>query len=1209
MANELDFMQGSNDTIDEIKTETPADTNTGDEDTNSASGAEGTDDSFDNKDDENKDNTDSEPDKEYENDLTRDFTWTTDPEVKEYQKQIVEESISNGSLNPRIIPQFFDDIKLHSYTYDYIMQKELVDLHSVTVEMKDSRCYMLKGAFSETFNRVVEFTIEQQFTNYKNREQYKRNTSIFRKYLDMDEICKNKVFFKYNMLVMAGSKILSNYRARAFNDRIDICFLKSDLDKYPNIDKITIYFLPDSYINILDNPLPGLFNGTSLSADCFGNATQIPKIHKFIGFWIDKETNESYMISSISYDKKSNMMHIDELLPTDITKFKLMVIGIDKLHEVTDYDGTATWIEYHTHKMPLPKDDMIVMVLQDGHYVPNDEGLITLEEYYPNIYKITNPEAKNFRLIELYEDNAENEHIIYDNETKPYMDLMSEEPDVFDPSEVSELMLNYKPVKWNFDIQNYLEKYPYHDMNLVSKNDSFLFRMQTLSKMMKNWYMMYDEYQRRTYGFLTGWYHNMANYTEEELKSKLRRTTAIDVDNDPDYIQEFAEPQYLFTYMNNISTGSVNSFCFFVDGKYTLPTKILIYKGYQYVYFPQSIINKDSVIEVERFDGNKFQYRIPVNYAVNTILFDPTFNRNKIPATYKMLNEKGILEDIDDIKVQYADTSGITDVTNLNKRFTMNLAAPVIIKNTEDNDDSTQDLTGDIIFTDDATGNSSTVSIGNTSDDKEEKTNIFTYGTVIDLGNLLDCPTVANNLFLVSTTGEFLNHNEFDTYIQDPILGEVKVDLETSVFIVTPKSKIRIVPRLDTMTDKYIFLCCNNVTYQYLTRESGDDFYKGRNVNMNDRGLINNAEQDISHRLRIFYNGRFITKRSYQVYKYKNYFTPPKFNIPIRPGEDRYFLVSYIGYDERLIYHREEIPSNGVVHMEGKISRPINLVYHDIYLDGYRLTKYDINIVAPFTFIVKTKCLNRLKTLRNIEIYEKVHIPEYYTKFEWSEKSNFILDKLLNQDEDYYHKVIDKLEKVETDPTVENMDMVRDWFYSFFADYIMYRYNNADIRRDLEAYHHLFNENGRLLLNADDRVRYIKSIRESLYFSHDKTIELYGDDPENYPKPDKEEMEITTIEPDDSINVPESTYRQYGYTQEDFDRVYDIPIVFAEDDKTRTVIDPDGTIKIYSLYDANGHRNIQLKATYDPRLDEYKLDPEYDEVQPYATNYEDRPSI
>ena len=1171
MANELDVKQGSNDTTDHT------DENDTKTEVTNPTDVKSTDDSSDKKDDGK---TDPEPDKEYENPLTRDFTWTTDPKVKEYQKRIVEESISNGSLNPRIIPQFFDDIKLHSYTYDYIMQKELVDLHSVTVEMKDSRSYMIKGAFSNTFNRVVEFTIEQQFTNYKIREQYKRNTPIFRKYLGMDEICKNKVFFKYNMLVMAGSKILSNYRARAYNDRIDICFLKSELDKDPSIDKITIYFLPDSYINILDNPLPGLFNGTSISADCFGNATQIPKIHKFIGFWIDKETNESYMISSISYDKKSNMMHIDELLPTDITKFKLMVVGIDKLHEVTDYDGNATWIEYHTHNMPLPKDNMIVMVLQDGHYVPNDQGLITLEEYYPNIYKITNPEAKNFRLIELYEDNTENEHIIYDNETKPYMDLMSAEPDKFNPTEVSELMMNYKPVKWNFDIQNYLEKYPYHEMNLVSKNDSFLFRMQTLSKMMKNWYMMYDEYQRRTYGFLTGWYHNMANYTDEELQSKLRRTTAAEVDNDPDYIQEFAEPQYLFTYMNNISTGTVNSFCFFIDGKYTLPTKILIYKGYQHVYFPKSIINKDSVIEVERFDGNKFQYRIPVNYSENTILFDSTFNKNKIPATYKMLNEKGTLDDINDIKVQYAEVSGIADVTDFDKRSTMNLATSNSNKNTDD------DL------------------------DDKNKITTSTYGTVVDLGNLLTCPTVANNLFLISTTGEFLNHNEFDTYIQDSILGEVKVDLETSVFIVTPKSKIRIVPRLDTMADKYIFLCCNNATYQYLTRESGDDFYKGRDVNMNGRGLINAAEQDISHRLRIFYNGRFIPKRSYQVYKYKNYFNPPKFNIPIKPGEDRYFLVSYIGYDERLIYHRENIPSNGVVQMEGKISRPINLVYHDIYLDGYRLTKYDINIVAPFTFIINTKCLNRLKTLRNIEIYEKVHIPEYYTKFEWSEKSNFILDKLLNQDEDYYHKIIDGLEKVETDPSIENMDMVRDWFYSFFADYIMYRYNNADIRRDLEAYHHIFNEDGRLLLNADDRVRYIKSIRETVYFSHDKTIKVYGDNPENYPKPAKEEMEVTTIEPDDSINVPESTYRQYGYTQENFERIYDNSIVFAEDDKTRTVIDPDGTIKIYELYKGNnGIQSIHLKATYDPKLDEYKLDPNYDEVQPFATNYNDRPSI
>ena len=213
--------------------------------------------------------------------------------------------------------------------------------------------------------------------------------------------------------------------------------------------------------------------------------------------------------------------------------------------------------------------------------------------------------------------------------------------------------------------------------------------------MMKNWYMMYDEYQRRTYGFLTGWYHNMANYTDEELESKLRRTTAVEVDNDPDYIQEFAEPQYLFTYMNNISTGSVNSFCFFIDGKYTLPTKILVYKGYQHVYFPKSSIHNDSIIEVERFDGNKFQYRIPVNYAENTILFDPTFNKNKIPATYKMLNEKGTLDDINDIKVQYADTSGIIDVTDLDKRATMNLTAPNNIYNvdaeTDLDDDGVED--------------------------------------------------------------------------------------------------------------------------------------------------------------------------------------------------------------------------------------------------------------------------------------------------------------------------------------------------------------------------------------------------------------------------------------------------------------------------------------------------------------------------------------
>jgi hypothetical protein len=110
------------------------------------------------------------------------------------------------------------------------------------------------------------------------------------------------------------------------------------------------------------------------------------------------------------------------------------------------------------------------------------------------------------------------------------------------------------------------------------------------------------------------------------------------------------------------------------------------------------------------------------------------------------------------------------------------------------------------------------------------------------------------------------------------------------------------------------------------------------------------------------------------------------------------FWVSYIGYDERLIYHRDNIPNNGVITLDAKLSRPVSFVYHDIYLDGYRLTKYDVDIVAPFTFIIKTDVLKKYDSLSNVEVYEKCYIPDDFVKFYYGTKSDYIMDKLFDQD-------------------------------------------------------------------------------------------------------------------------------------------------------------------------------------------------------------------
>ena len=65
--------------------------------------------------------------------------------------------ISSGNINPRILPSFFDDVKLKSYNYDYNIQKYLGDYHQTTVDMSEARCTLEKGIFSELTSDFKQF--------------------------------------------------------------------------------------------------------------------------------------------------------------------------------------------------------------------------------------------------------------------------------------------------------------------------------------------------------------------------------------------------------------------------------------------------------------------------------------------------------------------------------------------------------------------------------------------------------------------------------------------------------------------------------------------------------------------------------------------------------------------------------------------------------------------------------------------------------------------------------------------------------------------------------------------------------------------------------------------------------------------------------------------------------------------------------------------
>ena len=1154
----------------------------------------------------------------------------------------IEQEISLGNINPKILRDFFNDLKLRSYSYVYNMQKELVNYGERKIDASKGRSFLAKGVFHEGYDRVIEFTIDYQFTIPGEKEMYLRS-KVFNSYMDFETLNKNKKYFRFVPLIFGDNKLLFNYRMQAYNERLNIFFLDKEFDK--DIKELTILFIPDSIVTVTD-PVTRDFNGTNIRFDKFEASKEFKKVKSYIAFWIHKETRIPYIVPIVTKNQKDKYFTIGTLLPTDVTKFKLMLVGINNLYSVAQIKAGVKWLTYDKHNMPIPKDNNIIFIRKDANYFPND-GTVELKEYYPNIFEIINPNNYNLVILSLYEHNTSNDHIYYDDECRLYSrmhNIFSEYENGTIPTEIKD----FKPLPWNYSISDFIAKKSYKDIDFDNDWDSFIYKIETISEMLKKWALLYEEYQKRTYGFLTGWYHNLSKF--DNLDRKTRNNIIEDI-NEPGFDYKFKEPHYVFTYLKDQSIGEVNSFCFFIDGKYTIPTKVVIYRGIQYVYFPKRLFNPDSIIEVERFDGNYFYRNISLPYVdpspSTSIPLDTAMNDLTVEdETNGDVDINGtIMEDLSDSEIiipeiivkdifidtkDYPENTGmsfskndnsliIADKTlgNINiKTASMENAVGDItlpdisiretqldIENDQENPELRLDKSNTRVFInadyidmnnnnvlvnteDEVTNNNidindmfiafedpdfknenemivnvkneenidinhATISDANAeivvSEININKTSInftncseFMKGTVLPLTGILTTNTVANSIFLVDPLGNFVTKDQVRVFVIDRELGDIEVDLNESVFIVEKDSKLKIVPinyNYDNIT-----VCCNNITYQYTAKESGNDFLYGREmeVNLNNRRNIGKIKKDIAHRLRIFnHEGRLIPKRSYNIYAYDNYNKFPQFNIPINYGTNEDLIISYIGYDERLIYHEENIPNTGFIDLRGILTRPFNLAYHDLYLDGYRLTKYDIEMITPFSFVIKT--LTKFNTLNNIEIYEKVHNINNLVKYEWEEESEYLMDKLFKPGASFYEEIVQSLDKINVSGEVKDIDSFRDWLFSFFNDYIPFKFMNSDYRYDLEAYHHIFDDKtGRILLNSDDRVRYIKLVKTLYYSNHDSSMNVYGNSLEDYPKSPIEIRNIneSTLVPDDKIVMSEDHYSRHGYWVDNFERVY-----------------------------------------------------------------------
>lgn len=906
-----------------------------------------------------------------------------------FDKDFTRNVISEGSVNPKIIKDFFYDIKLKSYDYCYLIQDELVDLMNqyfpdcIKVVSNDR---VEKNCFTQgKHERVVVFNIDKAFVHQTRRREYKYS-KVYGKCLSYDDIEENKSLFKFTPILYVDNKIVHDIRVKCREDVTDIFVRYGKFQ--PNMvtpkSKANILFLSQSMKDSITLH-SGDIEQNTIKGEKFKYNLQFKNYQKYIGY-LNKDKYQIFL-NDIDYDSESKTFKFNSSIPGNYDGMELTVIALGDYLTRKDFTASDKYFSVDIQRMPTPKSNMLIMIKDtDGlNYYPND-GSIELKEYYPNIYEIINPKGLAFSIYVLYDNSIENEEIKYDNEIEFYLskvDLLQR----FQSGTVPSVLKEYKPVKWDYLIKDYYEKYK-GDMFSEDHYNSFRYKLEKVSSIYKLWSLFFQVYVRRTYGFLPGYLMDMKDY---DLEAKTRVDTSQEIPMSEEVYHSFDEECVVFVYKTSSELSNL-SYLFYVDGRVVDPY-IITYDGYMYVYIPKKFVNPTSFIEVERFDGVKF---------------------------------------IKPIKIEEGPVEVLMDFLPTN-----------------------------ILF---------------------------------------------NSLYLVDDTGEYYNIGETDDFLISvvDIIGTFDIKNRNSVYIINPLCKLRLTPLTERAKNRTIELRCNNELVLYRQLVNGDDFATDNEeelefnfVDMNKLSYVKDAKYGLRGRLR-FYNtdGRMFSKRVLRpsnILQTTNVRDRIAYSFPINPGKIVNLFISYIGYDERLVYRQNKIEPKNVICLEGKLKRPFSLTYYDCYINGIRLTKNNIQIVSPFYIYLKN-----IDVVDDFEIYEKIRPAYDVYEFEDGEESDYIADNLFKDDEEFQDKVIEDIEEIITNPDIEDLDDIVDQFLNLIKDFILSNFVNADLKYDLHDFEDLFDPNWdyRLYLNADHRLENEVPRKRWAYLNHDKSI-AQGDKPSN----------------------------------------------------------------------------------------------------------------
>ena len=267
----------------------------------------------------------------------------------------------------------------------------------------------------------------------------------------------------------------------------------------------------------------------------------------------------------------------------------------------------------------------------------------------------------------------------------------------------------------------------------------------------------------------------------------------------------------------------------------------------------------------------------------------------------------------------------------------------------------------------------------------------FTADYINDIDiNLRNESVILNSLFVTDVSGNVIDSELYRFEVETNDLGILKPENDSFISI---KQDYNLVFFPDSSlfgTEVIVGYYEKPIQFSIKTSELNSN-------NLNQNGIIKGIKMK-DHYIRVYNDGKLLSPSSYQISVTNNVDDPWQINIENITGSE--YIVDFIPEGYNLVYSSDEYNEYGIVQLTGFINKPYSIRIYDVYVNGMRLVREQIEKVSDFTIIIKIP-----EEIHSVYVYEKDLVKNKILFLDEESESSTLGEKIYNGDSDFVEKL------------------------------------------------------------------------------------------------------------------------------------------------------------------------------------------------------------